>query len=250
MIMRWKDLFKKDDEPLMPFDFGWIGTDIHSHLIPGIDDGSPSMEESIKLIKGMISLGYTKLITTPHVMSDFYQNTSESILSALNNLKKIVENEQIIVELGAAAEYYMDYEFVAKMTKHELLTFGANYLLVECSFIEPLRNLDEVIFEIQVNGYKPVLAHPERYIFWHNDLKYLHQLKERDVLFQLNILSLTGVYSPDVERVSKYLVENKMYDFIGTDLHHSKHLDLFKQLQFKQTFNDKLKQLPILNSYL
>jgi protein-tyrosine phosphatase len=248
--MRFKNLFKKDNEPLVAFDFSLLGTDIHSHLIPGIDDGSPSMEESLQLIKGMVALGYDKLITTPHVMSDYYKNTTEGILSGLANLKKCADAEQLNAEIQAAAEYYMDYEFIGKLAKHDLLTFGSNYLLVECSFIEPLRNLEEVIFEIQVNGYRPVLAHPERYQFWHNNLKYLHQLKDRDVLFQLNILSLTGLYSREVELVANYLVDNKMFEFIGTDLHHTKHLEFLQQLKFNESLDNKLKKLKVLNPIL
>lgn len=248
--MKLLNYFKKKEEPLVPFDYSILVNDVHSHLIPGIDDGSPSMEESIKLIKGLVEIGYKKLVTTPHVMSDYYRNSTTDITNGLEQLRKAVELANIDVIIEASAEYYMDYEFSNKVANRDLLAFGDNYLLVECSFVDPPRNLEHIIFEIQVNGYKPVLAHPERYLYWNGNHDIFHQLKERDVLFQLNLLSLTGIYSPPVEQTARYLIDQKMYNFIGSDLHHDKHLALMKNLQIGESLLEKIKQLNLLNTKL
>jgi tyrosine-protein phosphatase YwqE len=248
--MKLSKYLKKKEEPKVSFDYSFLQTDIHSHLIPGIDDGSPLLEDSLLLIKGMVDLGYKKLITTPHVMSDYYRNTPVIIQNGLEQLRELINEHKIPVTIEAAAEYYLDYEFSQKLSKQNVLTFGSNYLLVECSFVEPPANLDQIIFEIQINGYKPVLAHAERYLYWSNNFRILNSLKERDVLFQLNLLSLTGAYSKAVEKTARYLIENQFYDFIGTDLHHLKHLELLKNLEISPELDEKIKALKLLNSCL
>ena len=158
----FKNWFKK---PLNPIGFDCLKTDMHSHLIPAIDDGSTSLEDSINMIKALNELGFQKIITTPHVMSDFYKNNPETILGGLELVRAELQKQNISVELEAAAEYYLDYEFEEKIKAGNLLTFSDNYILVETSFIEAPPNFKELIFQLQVAGYKVILAHPERYPF-------------------------------------------------------------------------------------
>jgi tyrosine-protein phosphatase YwqE len=195
-----------------------LNCDIHSHFIPGIDDGSPDLETSVKLVKKMQELGFKKIITTPHVMHDFYRNTPEIILSGLEDLKKEFKAQSIEVDISAAAEYYVDYYFESKLNEGEdFLTFGNKHILIETSFVSEPPNFSESIFKLQLKGYDVILAHPERYGFMSiNDLK---KYKSRSVKLQLNLLSLLGYYGGECKLKAEKLIENNMVDFVGTDCH-------------------------------
>lgn len=245
----FKNIFSKK-EPTVPFPLSFLGKDIHSHLIPGIDDGAKTLEDSIRLARGLVDLGYKKVITTPHIMSDFYRNTPEIIRDGLSNLNGVLKEKDINLEIAAAAEYYVDFDFISQIGKKELLTFGDNYILIEFSFMQAPQHLKEGLFALQTNGYKPVLAHPERYIYWHNDLKLYEELKNRDVLFQLNILSLVGIYSNEVAKVGEQLIQNGMIDLIGTDLHNDYQLSMLKHLKLKPSVIENLNSLNLINSSL
>jgi protein-tyrosine phosphatase len=206
-------------------DFSELGTDIHSHFIPGIDDGCKTMDESLSLIRSMRELGFRKLITTPHIMSDYFKNTNAIIKEGLLKLKEKLAAEQIHIELEAAAEYYLDDSFLKLLNAGDLLTFGKEkYVLLEVSYINYPENFNNIIFDVIVKGYFPVLAHPERYPFWSAKFEEYKRLKDMGVLFQLNTTSLSGYYGPDVKRTAEKLAANNMIDFLGSDAHHDKHL--------------------------
>ncbi len=242
-------IFKKK-EPLVPFSLSFIGNDLHSHLIPGIDDGAKTMEDSLFLASGLADLGYKKVITTPHIMSDYYKNNPTIIKKGLLELNSTLEKNDIDLKVEAAAEYYVDFDFIEKIGKEELLTFGDNYILIECSFIEPPRDFKEGLFRLQINGYKPILAHPERYQYWHKRTNFYDELKDRDILFQVNILSLIGIYSPQVTSVAEYLIKNKMVEVLGTDLHNEYQMGQLKNLKLKQGVINNIMELNLLNSTL
>ena len=244
-MLKW---FSKKVEELEPLDFSILKTDIHSHFIPGIDDGSPDMETTISLIKEMQQLGFKKLITSPHVMSDFYQNTSETILSGLNEVRSELKVQAIPVEIDAAAEYYIDFEFEQKIGKEKFLTFGGNYILTELSFIEEPRNLFDIIFKLQLEGYKVVLAHPERYTY--HRMEDYKEFKNRGVLLQINLLSLIGYYSPQVQRKTEKLIEENLVSFVGTDCHNMHHTQLYKKCQTKKAWHDLVNSEMLLNHTL
>ena len=195
-------------------DFSSIGIDMHSHLIPGIDDGAKTLEESVALVKKLKEYGYRKIITTPHIMSDYYRNTPEIINEGLEKVNKELVREGIDIELEAAAEYYADFEFLEKISSDNLLTMGDRYLLFELSYFSPPESVEEIVFKIQTNGYKPLLAHPERYVYWHNRFNMYEKLKDRGVFFQLNINSLCGHYSPQVKKIAERMIQQDMIDFI------------------------------------
>lgn len=244
------DIFKstKTDKPT---DLSVLKCDLHSHLIPGIDDGTKTMEESIALIRLFYELGYKKIITTPHVLSDGYPNTPEIILNELEKLKVALDNENIPIEVEAAAEYYIDYDFSKKIKQEKLLTFGKNYLLFEISYINPPDNFEHIIFQLQTSGYKPVLAHPERYPFWLQNVEKLEKLKEKGVLFQLNINSLTGYYSHESRQAAEQLIERNMVDFLGSDCHHFRHIHLIKtQAVFCRSLRKLIESGKLLNNTL
>ncbi len=209
-------------------DYSLLGTDMHSHLLPGIDDGSPDLDVSIELIKGMMDLGYTKLITTPHIMWDMYKNSKALILEKLELLRERVKKEGLAVEIDAAAEYFLDDHVAGLVKNNELLTFGGNMVLVEFSMAHPSMSLKDILFDMQMQGYQPVIAHPERYIYLEHNKEFYEELKTIGCLFQLNILSLGNNYGKSVHELASYLIKKGYYDLAGTDLHSMRHLDALK----------------------
>ncbi len=236
---------KKINHPDLP-----LFVDIHSHLLPGLDDGVKTYEEAAEIILHFQSLGYRKLITTPHIMSDVYRNTEEGILTQLENLKAFLQKQGIAMQLEAAAEYYLDENLFQKLNNnHPLLTFGKNYLLFETNFLNEPLNLKEFIFLATTKGYKPVLAHPERYLYLENNLEKTEDLLNRGVLFQLNIGSITGLYSKQTQRMAHKLIDKAWVHFLGSDCHnqtHTRQVQEGKRLKYFQ----KALTLPLLNNNL
>jgi protein-tyrosine phosphatase len=224
--------------------------DIHSHLLPGLDDGVKSFEESIYIIKILQSLGYKKIITTPHVMHDHYPNSSEDILVRASEVKRYLEKENIKIGFEAAAEYYLDEQLISKLSDgKQLLTFGENYLLFETSFINKPAFLEEAVFNMNTNGYQPVLAHPERYIYLQSNKKLIEQLKNMNVFFQLNILSLSGYYSPEIKKNAHTLLKLGIIDFLGSDCHSALQANEIMRLMNKKR-NRQLSSLEVKNKTL
>lgn len=221
----FSSLFGSKDKTERLEDFSELGTDIHSHFIPGIDDGCKTISDSLSLIRSMKEMGFRKLITTPHIMSDYFKNDSAIISEGLNKLREKLSNESISIELEAAAEYYLDDAFLKLLDKGDMLTFGKEkYLLLEVSYINYPENFKNMIFDILVKGYIPVLAHPERYPFWSMKYEEYQKLKDMGVLFQLNINSLSGYYGPEIKRTAEKLASDNMINFLGSDTHHDKHI--------------------------
>ena len=244
-MLNW--FFKREKE-LDPIDFSVLETDMHSHFIPGIDDGSPDMETSIFLINKMKGLGYTKLITSPHVMSDCYQNTSASILDALKHVKLSLNKACVDIDIDAVAEYYIDFDFESKIGKEKYLTFGDNYILVECSFIYPPQNFFDIIFKLQLEGYKVVLAHPERYSYF--SMKDYKKLVRKGVFLQINLLSIIGYYSLEIKKKTEELINQDLVSFVGSDCHHIKHLDLYHKCYTKESWHMLVNSGNLLNDTL
>ncbi|HKB45892.1 MAG TPA: CpsB/CapC family capsule biosynthesis tyrosine phosphatase [Chitinophagaceae bacterium] len=218
--------FSRSKQSKAKVDFSFLKADMHSHLIPGIDDGSPDIETSLQLIRGMMELGYKKLITTPHIMRDMYKNTRQIILQGLEQLRTAVKAEALDVEINAAAEYFLD-DYVEGLIKNNepLLTISGNMVLVEFSMAHPSMSLKDILFDLQMQGYQPVVAHPERYSYLGNNKEFYDELKDIGCLFQLNLLSLGGYYGKQVHDLAQYLIKKEYYDLVGTDLHHARHLD-------------------------
>ena len=235
-------LFFKKKIPLTDF-FTDGFVDIHSHLLPGIDDGAKDMDTSIALLLKMASYGIKNFITTPHVLGNVYPNSSEVIKQKLAAVKKELEKRKIKgISIQAAAEYMLDEEFSALLDQKDILVLKDNYILVEMSYFSAPINLYELLFKIQLKGYKPVLAHPERYNFYHTDFKNYYKLKQAGCLFQLNLLSLTDQYGKGVQKTSEKLLKENLYDFVGTDTHHQNHLELLPKIGTKKTL-EKVKHL-------
>lgn len=216
-------LFKTSPSRSLP-DFSFLGTDLHSHLLPGIDDGAPDLETSIELIQAIKRLGFKKIITTPHVMADIYPNSRNLILRKKEEVQEAIENLGIEIEFDAAAEYYMDPNFAAMIKSEPLLTLPGNRVLVEMSFYQPNRNLHQILFDLQMKGYRPILAHPERYPYYRTADDY-ENLKAMGCDLQINILSLAGYYGNPVQTAATTILELGFAEFLATDLHHARHAE-------------------------
>lgn len=231
-------------------DFSIIGTDIHSHLIPGIDDGVATIEDSLELLRELQDLGYKKIITTPHIMSDYFRNTPEIIMNGLATVTSAARQQGINIELEAAAEYYLDEALVQMINRNEkLLTIAEKYLLFEISYVNPPDNIQNVVFDLNIQGYVPVLAHPERYPFWYGKPEIYRKLKDLGVLFQLNTNSLVGYYGPAARHCAELLIDEDMIDFIGSDMHGVRHLEALKKVP-NEKYYWKLAARGVKNSLL
>jgi len=214
-----------DQLPEITCDYSSLMVDMHSHVLPGIDDGAQNPEESIVLIKKMMELGIKKVIATPHVMIDYYRNTPESISNALHILKEELVNQQIDIKVEAAAEHYFDETFGDRVNKGNLMTMGDNYVLFELSFMTRPPDLIEMIKKMVSLGYKPILAHPERYSYLNiNDYSII---KGWGCYLQLNTISLLGYYGKETKKVAEELAERQMVDFISSDMHNPRHATAF-----------------------
>lgn len=247
--MAFFDFLSKKDNSLLA-DLSVLGTDIHSHFIPGIDDGAQTMEDSIAMLSAMRDFGYKKVITTPHIMSDGYRNTPEIINSGLGQLKTAVKEAGIDIQVEAAAEYYLDFDFEKKLKSGNVLTFGEKYLLWEIPFINPPDNVNEIAFEMGTRSYRPVLAHVERYGFWQHNFEKYEELADRGIFLQMNINSVTGHYSMQTRKVAQWLIEKDMISFVGSDCHHIGHIELMKNAIRDKHFQKLLGSTKLLNKTL
>jgi tyrosine-protein phosphatase YwqE len=240
-VFNW---FKKKytDQPLL--------VDLHSHLLPSLDDGVKTFEEAEEIILYFQKLGYRKLITTPHIMSDTYRNTAGGIRQKLVKLQEYLKDKKISIEIEAAAEYYLDEHLYRLLQSDQpLMTFGNKYLLFETNFITEPFILKEFIFSATTKGYKLIFAHPERYLYLHNNLSKAQDLIDRGVLFQINISSITGYYSKPVQQMANKLIERGWVHLLGSDCHHLQHVKLIEEALSFKNFRKALT-LPLLNNSL
>lgn len=227
-----------------------LGTDMHSHILPGIDDGAKDVETSIILIKGLLDLGYDRFIATPHVISDIHPNTIETIQDASNVLKEALKDEGLHVQINYAAEYMMDEFFEELMENGPLLKLADDYVLVETMFMAEPPNLSTVLFDMQTHGYKPIVAHPERYHFVFNKIARAERMKDRGALLQINALSLSGYYGRNEKHTAIQLLEAGLVDFIGTDIHHERHLKALNNFVIDRKISSLLEKTTFKNKAL
>lgn len=229
-------------------DLSGIVTDMHSHIIPGIDDGSPDVDTSIELVRGLLDLGYQKFIATPHILWDIYKNTKQTIAPAHAALSDAIKEQDIKTSVKFAAEYFLDYHIDELLEERKpLLTLKDNWVLVEFSFVSAPLDLKDKLFALQMAGYQPVLAHPERYSYLIRNKELYDELREAGFLFQVNLLSLTGYYGKPALELANHLLKNKYIDLLGTDLHHERHL---RALQASPQLTDTVKFLQDSGSLL
>jgi protein-tyrosine phosphatase len=212
---------KKEPKTNIIFNYESVIVDMHSHVLPGIDDGAQNVQESVALIKKMMSLGIKKIIATPHVMADFYRNTPETIGNALTLLKAELAQQGINIPVEAAAEHYFDEVFEKMVDERRLMTMGDNFALFEYPFISAPMNGYTVIQKMIANGYKPILAHPERYLYM--EMEDIEGLRNWGCNIQMNTIALTGAYGKEIRKRAEAMVDRQLVDFIGSDMHNLRH---------------------------
>lgn len=222
--------------------------DMHSHVLPGIDDGAPTIEDSIFLIKRMQHLGIKKIIATPHIKADYYRNTAETIGNALNLVREELSAQKIDMAITAAAEHYFDETLFTRIEDNTLMLMPGSYVLFEFSFINKPANYFELIQKFQEKGLKPILAHPERYLYM--DMESLQGIRNWGCNLQMNTISLTGYYGKEIKKRAEELVDKEMVDFISSDMHHPRHADALEAALKLPYLEKLLVDYPLKNSLL
>ncbi len=235
----FKNIFTSNNSSIL--DFSELETDIHSHFIPGIDDGCKSIDESINLLKQIEGIGFKRIICTPHIQKEFYKNSENTIRAPFEKLQKAVKDSGINLELHYAAEYLIDAHFEELIEKNEILHFGNKCVLTELSYFTPYRDFKNIINKLQNKGYTVILAHPERYSYWHRNLKTLEDLHKQGVLLQVNIPSLSSYYGSTVRKQAITLIKEGLIDLAGTDIHNQRYVNAVLKTQNDKTFQNALE---------
>jgi len=222
--------------------------DIHSHILPGIDDGAKTLEDTEFLLEEMKQLGFTKVITTPHTMSTVWENTPETIKNAHHLVQDELPELSKKVALNCASEYFLDENLMQLVQRENLLTLKDNFILIEMSYLNAPIQLYDFLFELQLKGYQLVLAHPERYNYFHSNKKEFAKLKKAGCLFQLNLLATVGYYGKNVAETADYLLKEDLYDFVGSDIHHKNHIKAF-QSKIVVNNGEKITEVMKKNSF-
>ncbi|MFZ9032294.1 MAG: tyrosine-protein phosphatase [Robiginitalea sp.] len=218
--------------------------DIHNHILPGIDDGAKSVEESLELIRGFGELGIQNFIATPHILQPLYPNTPETIRKAHQKLMGTLMDENMTqVSVDTAAEHMIDDSFENLLANNNFLPLKGDFILVEMSYLQPSLNFEEAIVQIVKKGLTPILAHPERYAYLHQNPQAYRKYKEQGIHFQLNMLSLGDYYGPEVQKMTRKLLELGYVDFIASDAHGPRHLNALKEICLKEKEADGLLTL-------
>ena len=225
-------------------------TDLHSHILPGIDDGSPDIESSVHLIQAMQEWGIRKIIATPHIAEETFENTPETIKRSWNSLKDALTAKGIDQEIQYSAEYRIDDGFIQLFESNGLIPLPSNYLLVENSFIQAFWNLEELLFQLQLKGFRPILAHPERYAYYHNKKNIYTTLHNAGCEFQINLLSFSGYYGKGVKEIAFWLAEQGYIDFLGTDLHNMNHVHAISKFLTTKDYAKIAKKIKVKNDTL
>jgi tyrosine-protein phosphatase YwqE len=217
---------KKNADPSFPFPI----VDLHSHLLPGIDDGSANIEESITMLKAFQEMGFKKVITTPHI-TEGYENTPEIIRGKLAEVQSVAEAQGLEIKIEAAAEYFLDEKFIALINEDkEIITLGKNnHVLVETAFMTRPIMIVETVKLLQSKGYRPIYAHPERYQYLQGNWDTVKKIYDSGILFQINAMSLVGYYDNAPRKLAERLIDEGMVSFIGSDCHKPKHTDFYKK---------------------
>lgn len=243
---------KKPQKDFLPVDISkHIQADMHSHILSGIDDGAKNINESIELIEGLIEIGFSQLLCTPHVMTDFYRNSTNTIERKLDVLRNELDRRNINMPIEASAEYYFDEELVKRLKNKDILSFGKEkYLLFEFSYLNEHQNIFEILTDMLEAGYTPVLAHPERYPYYVLNPEKFIKLKSMGIKFQINLLSLSGNYGESAIYGANHLIDQNFVEFVGTDIHRKEHLQGLKKVLKNEHLHKLINSKVLLNKSL
>lgn len=237
-------LFSKKSNPI-PI---WFKTDIHCHVLPGVDDGSPDVETSLQLIHDLHEMGIERIIASPHVETIQFPNTHETLSQAYETLRQALNDSGTTVPVTYSAEYRIDEGLDELLAQRRIIAYPGDYVLIENGWIQEPWNLEQIIFDLQIKGYQPILAHPERFVYYRSKSKRLDELHDK-IPFQINLLSLSGYYGKDVQKFAESLLKKGYADFMGTDTHHSRHIEsLRKYLASSAATKHRDMSLPTLQN--
>jgi tyrosine-protein phosphatase YwqE len=243
------NLFKKKHEP-RPI-FAALGTDMHCHLVPQVDDGSKCIEESIECLQTLQAVGYNKVIITPHFQHPRFPNDEDDIVRRYEEVKKRAIEAGITLEFGGiGGEYRIDSGFAKRLENPRFLLVGGKYVLVEFSLHQQMMGCDEMIFDMQMKGYEVILAHPERYPYLSVGSSRMEQLKNQGVFFQVNALSLGGFYGDEAKRRAFTMLEEGIVEFMGTDTHNALYAQALTDLSRNRKVEKVLEKYEFLNKTL
>lgn len=240
--------FFSKKKKLLP-DFSFLGCDIHSHVLPGIDDGAATKEESLELIKKLNDYGISEMVCTPHIQFEFFKNTPTSIVPVFESIKKECEEKVSGMKLHYAAEYLLDDGFM-KIKPDDLLTFGQGFILIELSYYSPFPDLSRIILYLKGLGYRIILAHPERYSYWYNDMDSIRMLKDSGVYFQVNLISVGGHFGEIVQQHAEAMLSQGLIDFAATDLHHERHFAALEKALYSKSLYRAVEEGQIKNKLI
>lgn len=205
-------------------------TDVHSHVCPGIDDGAASPAEGAELVRGMAALGFRRMIATPHVTDETFPNTPRTIAGSFARLRHACREAGVEMELACSAEYRIDDLLHSMLRQGTARPMPGGYLLVENSWLQEPFALDEFLFDLRGgHGLKPVMAHPERYVYYQRHRERLEALHEAHICLQVNLLSLAGHYGHAAKSTAEWMLARDMVSFVGSDLHRMGHLEAIRK---------------------
>ena len=229
-------------------DLEWLQVDMHAHILPGIDDGAKTLEQSLLLLERLHAIGLSSFHFTPHIFSEMYPNDHATVSAAYALLKPHIPSG---IQSSYAAEYMIDSSFEKLYTKpSELLLLPNQHILVEMSYIQESHSVDEVMFQLKVQGLKPILAHPERYVYYHGELAKIKRFRDAGILLQVNILSLIGYYGSREKKAAQWLAEQGWIDLLGTDVHHERHVQAIEKSLQQEDLEKILRKCTIKNKVL
>lgn len=245
MTSIFNSLFKRQRQPL------FFATDIHCHILPGIDDGAPDADYGAELVMRMSAWGLSRIIATPHVVGEVYENTPESISAALTRLQESMHAKGIPTTVQSAAEHRLDDLFSRNIIADTLISHPGKHVLIENSFMQEARDIDSIVIRLTNRGYIPIMAHPERFVYYHSaNLKRYFELHRLGVRFQVNLLSIAGRYGSEPRHVAERLIEAGTVDFFGTDVHRHEHCDAIEAFLSSRNYDkllNAIKKRPCLN---
>ena len=240
------NLFRRKYQP-RPI-FAPLGTDMHCHLIPKVDDGSKCVEESLECLNTLKAVGYKKVIITPHFQHPRFPNNEDDIVRRYNELKQKAGEAGVEIEIaGIGGEYRIDSGFAARLENPRFLQVAGKYVLVEFSLHQQMMGSDELIFDLQMKGYEVILAHPERYPYLNVQGLRMEQLKNQGVYFQINVLSLGGFYGEEAKRKAYEMLEQGWVEFMGTDTHNTVYAQALINLTHDRKVEKTLEKYDFLN---
>lgn len=239
---------KKSD---FSIDFSEIAVDFHNHLIPSVDDGVESPDETISILTEMKELGYQKIYISPHIMGEKYTNTKQGLLEAVRTLNKDERIQTLDLDIDVIAEYLLDESFEDKLLANDFLTLPGRYILVETSMNFDFPFVRDYIYELIKKGYKPILAHPERYRYIYNEPNFMDRYESMldwGIEFQLNLFALSSIFGDQARKTAEQLIEANFYSYVCTDIHkyfqckhftEVKHSSSLKKLLQSETIQNK-----------